>query len=179
MSSFSFPQSSTETRNCDPFSPISMRLPSLPSKAWPGFITSITEYIMSPTQSFLSFICLPSKAQTLPFAFFKSLEDSVVWVEGICHRCCLSFSFAKRSVQGALLGCINHTPTSCHFRSDEGERNKLLANNQNWWLFFSDMSSCLYCQLSWHHLSLLPAPWVKQELVTAKGLCWVNYFRRL
>ena len=111
MSSFSFPQSSTETRNGDPFSPISMRLPSLPSKAWPGFITSITEYIMAPIQFFLSFICLPSKAQTLPFAFFKSSEDSDVWVEGIRHRCCSSFSFAKRCVQGALLGCINHTST--------------------------------------------------------------------
>lgn len=162
-------------------SPVPMRLPSLLSKAWTGLITTIVEYIMSPIQLFLFFICLPSKAQALPFTFFfKSSDDAEVWVEGICHRCCSSFSFTRRICARCTAGLYkSRTHYSCHFRSDEGERKKLLANNQDWWPFFSDMSACLYCQWSWHHLSLLPAPWFKQESGTAKRLCRVNYFRRL
>lgn len=101
MPSFSFPQSSTETRNQTHSLQYQWGFLLLPQKLDQGSLPA-----SQSTQ------CLQSKAQTLPFAFFfKSSEDSDVWVEGVCHRRCSSFSFTKRSVQGALLGCINHTPT--------------------------------------------------------------------
>ena len=111
MPSFSFLQSSTETRNQTHSLQYQWGFLLLPQKLDQGSLpASQSTWCLQYNSS--SLICLPRKAQTLPFAFFfKSSEASDVWVEDICHRCCSSFSFAKRSVQGALLGCINHTPT--------------------------------------------------------------------
>lgn len=127
----------------------------------------------------LCFIFLTSKDQPLLFTLFlKSSDDSDVWVEGICHRYCSSFSFKRRICAKCTAELYkSHTHQCCHIYSDEGERNKLLANRTDS-PFFSDMSACLYCQLSWNHLSLLPASWVKQESGTEKEFCQVNYFRK-
>lgn len=85
-----------------------MRCPSL-SKAWTKFITTI--YIKFPIKFFL-FICLPSKAwhSPLPPSVNHQMILRFEWREfgtGAARH----FPSQEGSVWGALLGCINHTPS--------------------------------------------------------------------
>lgn len=150
------------------------------SKAWTESIPSTVEYIMFPIKVFLFFISLTSKDQTLPFTLaFKSSDDSKVWVEGICHRYCLSFSFKKRICERHTAEWYKSHPSTATTFSLIRERERNCWQTIRTDGLFSDMSACLYCQLSGHYLSLLPAPWVKPESGTEKGLCQVNYSRKL